>query len=208
MRMFQHRSFSLIQQAIPYAPGRELAVSQAHVAVLLKPLVLTLELLDFGACGVASLIILQARLAGLHDGLEPLVVDVGVDALSPAGRVHRLVATDAFHEDPDLLLGCVPATGGLAYPADQLPGRTRIGIGLVFMLGLQITHAPVLLVVAKPNFNGDTHRRILRWATPTSPTPASPTCLLTIGVEVRCGKNGCRSLGDKVYTSQGDRDTD
>ncbi len=74
-----------------------------------------------------------------HEVLQPLVVDIGTDPFPTAKIGDRVIATDAFHDDADLLLGGTPSPGGLADLADQLLGRSTLsvlrGLGFGFCMG-------------------------------------------------------------------------
>src|ERR1019366_1194648 len=64
----------------------------------------------------------HARLPRLHEVLQPLVVDRGMDAFAPAQLRHRNLAADAFHQDADLVFGTEAPTRGSLGLADQTAG--------------------------------------------------------------------------------------
>jgi hypothetical protein len=86
---------------------------------LLQPLILLAQLTDFLRGRLSLRVPAHPPFAGLHEVLQPLVVDRGVNPLAPAQLRDRDLSPDPFQHDADLLLGGKLASGNLPGAADH-----------------------------------------------------------------------------------------
>ena len=102
----------------------------------LQPFILPLQGLDLSSAGLSLSVPLEAAFPGLHEILQPFVVDVGGDAFPPAERGDGNLSSDPFNDDPHLLFGTELSSGDPFGAAYDLPG---VFIGLV-VVGVCVDH--------------------------------------------------------------------
>ena len=119
----------------------EPADEQSHLGQHLLQLgVLTTQVGDLGARGLALGVAPQTTLAGLEELLGPVVVEVRADAFTAAQLGDGFFTPEAFQNDADLFFGGEFAAGLALDLADDLLGVSALCHGTL-LLALQISRS-------------------------------------------------------------------